>query len=96
MAISLRLTLVLVGGLLLAAGPVLAAGGGGGSKSTKDTTYTKTEKPIKDGKYADAMPLLNKAIKSNPKSAAVYNNLGALYLQPGEVDKAGDRLAVLD
>jgi tetratricopeptide (TPR) repeat protein len=91
MAIILRFAFVLVVGLLLAAGPVLAAGGGGGGgsrQSTKDTNYTKAEKLIKDGKYADAIPLLDKAIKSNPKSADAYNYLGYSYRQLGQIEAA--------
>ncbi len=88
MAITLRFALVLVVGLLLAAGPVLAAGGGGRAKSTKDTSYTQAEKLIKDGKYADAIPLLNKAVKANPKSADAYNYLGYSYRQLGQFDSA--------
>jgi Flp pilus assembly protein TadD len=88
MAITLRFALVLVVGLLLAAGPVLAAGGGGSRKSTKDTNYTQAEKLVKDGKYADAIPLLNKAVKANPKSADAYNYLGYSYRQLGQFDSA--------
>ncbi|MCK5362404.1 MAG: tetratricopeptide repeat protein [Gammaproteobacteria bacterium] len=88
MAITLRFALVLVVGLLLAAGPVLAAGGGGGTRSTKDTNYTQAEKLIKDGKYADAIPLLNKAVKANPKSADAYNYLGYSYRQLGQFEAA--------
>ncbi len=88
MAITLRFALVLVVGLLLAAGPVLAAGGGGGTRSTTDTNYTQAEKLIKDGKYADAIPLLNKAVKANPKSADAYNYLGYSYRQLGQFEAA--------
>jgi tetratricopeptide (TPR) repeat protein len=88
MAITLRFALVLVVGLLLAAGPVLAAGGGGGTRSTKDTNYTQAEKLIKDGKYSDAIPLLNKAVKANPKSADAYNYLGYSYRQLGQFEAA--------
>ena len=88
MAITLRFALVLVVGLLLAAGPVLAAGGGGSRKSTKDTNYTQAEKLVKDGKYADAIPLLDKAVKANPKSADAYNYLGYSYRQLGQFDSA--------
>ena len=88
MAITLRFALVLVVGLLLAAGPVLAAGGGGSRKSTKDTNYTQAEKLVKDGKYADAIPLLNKAVKANPKSADAYNYLGYSYRQLGQFESA--------
>lgn len=88
MAITLRFALVLVVGHLLAAGPVLAAGGGGGTRSTKDTNYTQAEKLIKDGKYADAIPLLNKAVKANPKSADAYNYLGYSHRQLGQFEAA--------
>ena len=88
MAITLRFALVLVVGLLLVAGPALAAGGGGRTKSTKDTNYTQAEKLIKDGKYADAIPLLNKAVKANPKSADAYNYLGYSYRQLGQFEAA--------
>lgn len=88
MAITLRFALVLVVGLLLAAGPALAAGGGGGTRSTKDTNYTQAEKLIKDGKYADAIPLLNKAVKANPKSADAYNYLGYSHRQLGQFEAA--------
>ena len=88
MGTTLRFALVLVVGLLLAAGPVLAAGGGGSRKSTKDTNYTQAEKLVKDGKYADAIPLLDKAVKANPKSADAYNYLGYSYRQLGQFDSA--------
>ena len=74
--------LIAVVGLLLAAGPALAAGGG--SKTpTGDPNYTKAEKLVKTGKYADAIPLLNKVVGADPVNADAFNYLGYSHRKLG-------------
>ncbi|NBS75627.1 MAG: hypothetical protein EBS66_19390, partial [Betaproteobacteria bacterium] len=38
--------------------------------------YAQAEKLIKEWKYAEAIPLLEKVVKAEPKNADAYNQLG--------------------
>ncbi|MFQ5466627.1 MAG: tetratricopeptide repeat protein [Kiloniellaceae bacterium] len=116
----------------LAAGPVLAAGSSSSSSpaKTQDSAYTKAQDLIAASKFQAAVPLLQKAIAADPKSADAYNllgfsqrklgnkenafasyqkalalepehlganeYLGELYLETGQIEKARERLEILD
>jgi len=114
----------------LAAGPALAAGGGSTPAKAQDSSYTQAKSLIAAGQFEAAVPLLQKAIAADPKSADAYNllgfsqrklgdkdsafasyqkaldlepehrganeYLGELYLQTGQIEKARERLKVLD
>lgn len=43
---------------------------------------------VHDGKFADAMPLFQKAVEINPRYEIAQNNLGNSYLQKGDADEA--------
>jgi tetratricopeptide (TPR) repeat protein len=117
--------------LALGAGHALAFGGGGGTSAKKqDSNYAQAVKRVDAGDYAGAIPLLQKAIATDPTNADAHNYLGfshrklgdmemaltqyvealelnpkhlaaneylgELYLDLGQLDKAKERLAVLD
>ncbi len=88
MAIAVRFVLIAVVGLLLAAGPALALGGGGNKAPTGDPNYAKAEKLVKKGKYAEAIPLLNKAVDADPANADAFNYLGYSQRKLGNFDDA--------
>ena len=48
----------------------------------------KAEKKVKAEKYADAIPLLEKAVKANPKNADALNYLGYSHRKLGHTDEA--------
>ena len=75
-------------GLALAAGPAVAAGGGGSGTAPADPNYTKARTLIDAGSYAEAIPLLEKAVAANPKSADAYNYLGYSHRKIGQFDAA--------
>ena len=84
--------------LSLAPMPALAFGGGGGDSSGGDAAaqspgaaeLAKAEKKVKAEKYAEAIPLLEKAVKADPKNAAALNYLGYSHRKLGHVDQALD------
>ncbi|WP_162938179.1 M48 family metallopeptidase [Kiloniella sp. EL199] len=87
---SLTIALSTTGFLLSASGPSLAASSGGdnswGNNSNSDL---KTAiKLIKDKKYSDAQPLLQKTIKADPDNADAYNMLGYSQRKLGNKDVA--------
>ena len=53
-----------------------AMGGGAAPGNLANPDYAAAEKLIKDWKYADAIPLLEKVIKAEPKNADAQNQLG--------------------
>jgi tetratricopeptide (TPR) repeat protein len=95
-------TAVVLALLSLAPAPALAFGGGGGDSSGGDSSggdaaaqpgaeeLAKAEKKVKAEKYEEAIPLLEKAIKANPKNAAALNYLGYSHRKLGHVDQALD------
>lgn len=127
----LALSLALSGAF--AAGPAQAMGGGGSDSQSAqpvDPNYAAGRQLVEDGKYAEAIPLLEKAVAADAKNADALNYLGysnrqlgnndaalshyqaalaleprhrganeylgELYLTLGDVDKAQERLDVLD
>jgi Flp pilus assembly protein TadD len=85
----LALTLALSGGL--AAGPASAMGSGSGdSESAKavNPAYAAGRQLVEDGKYAEAIPLLEKAVAADAKNADALNYLGYSNRQLGNNDAA--------
>ncbi len=80
-------------GLFLAAGaPAWAMGGGGTSTSTssapRDADYAAAEGAVKAGKYADAVPLLQKVVARDAKNADAWNYLGFSNRKLGKFSEA--------
>lgn len=94
MTSSRRLAAALVAaGLFLAAGaPAWAFGGGGASTSTsstpRDADYAAAEGAVKAGKYADAIPLLQKVVARDAKNADAWNYLGFSNRKLGKFSEA--------
>jgi len=89
MAKIVRIVGLIVIGLAVAAGPALSAGGGGGSSvSPPDPNYTKARSLIDAGGYAEAIPLLEKVVVAQPKSADAFNYLGYSHRKIGQIDAA--------
>jgi len=55
---------------------VQAMGTGPAPTSLANPDYAQAEKLIKEWKYAEAIPLLEKVVKDDPKNADAYNQLG--------------------
>jgi tetratricopeptide (TPR) repeat protein len=77
----------------MAPAPVLAFGSSTNSTSTTSTSssaadYAAAEKKVKAEKYADAIVLLDKVVKADPKNADAYNYLGFSYRKLGRMDEA--------
>ncbi|MBL8690567.1 MAG: tetratricopeptide repeat protein [Rhodospirillaceae bacterium] len=53
-----------------------AMGTGPAPTSLANPDYAQAEKLIKEWKYAEAIPLLQKVVKDDPKNADAYNQLG--------------------
>ncbi len=79
-------------GLFLAAGvPAWAFGGGGGtstSSTPRDADYAAAEGAVKAGKYADAIPLLQKVVARDAKNADAWNYLGFSNRKLGKFSEA--------
>ena len=89
MARIVRIVGLIVIGLAVAAGPALSAGGGGGSSvPPPDPNYTKARSLIDAGSYAEAIPLLEKVVAAQPKSADAFNHLGYSHRKIGQIDAA--------
>ena len=74
-------------GLAVAAGPALSFGGGS-SVPPPDPNYTKARSLIDAGSYAEAIPLLEKVVAAQPKSADAFNHLGYSHRKIGQIDAA--------
>ena len=79
---------------LLAAPPLLAAGGGGGGGAEADDPAKQTG-PYKDamdaiqaGRYAQAIPVLEKWVAGHSKDADGFNWLGYAYRKTGQLEPA--------
>jgi len=80
------LTLALTGAL--ATGSAHAMGSDSGSDKPMDPNYSAAKQLIDDGKYAEAIPLLEKVVASDDKNANAYNYLGYSNRQLGNHDAA--------
>ena len=98
-----RIVGIVVIALAVATGPVLAAGGGGGGSSggsgggggdggskswSDDPNYNQAKALINQGKYAEAIPLLQKAVEAKPQSADAFNYLGYSHRKIGDLEAA--------
>jgi Flp pilus assembly protein TadD len=74
--------------LLLLAYDALAMGGGASPQSLTNPDYLEAEKLVKAEKYDQAIPLLEKVVKAEPKNADAYNYLGYGLRKTGKTDQA--------
>lgn len=91
MKASMRIALALALCLGLAWGQALAAGGGGGggaSDKPQDANFAQARKLVEAGDFAAALPLLEKAVASDPSNADAFNYLGFSLRKTGDPDGA--------
>lgn len=86
---------------LLVPGVVFASGGGGAGYSQRESAPSLQEikRTIDNNRYSDAIGMLKKYLKSEPKSADAYNYLGFSYRKSGnlkEAFKSYDKALALD
>src|SRR3546814_21020694 len=85
----LRLAAPLVLALDLASGQALAMGGGSSdSAKPADPDYAAASQLVEDGKYAEAIPLLERVVAKDAKNADALNYLGYSNRQLGNNDAA--------
>lgn len=75
------------------AGPVHAMGSGGDSASTAPSStasgnYDRGVAAVEDGRYRDAIALMQKVVHEDPSNADAYNYLGFSHRKLGEYDPA--------
>jgi Flp pilus assembly protein TadD len=86
----LKLITPFVLALALAGGQALAMGGSsdGDSGKAADPTYSAARQLVADGKYAEAIPLLEQVVAKDAKNADALNYLGYSSRQLGNNDAA--------
>lgn len=72
----------------LATGGAQAMGGGNDAKTAVDPNFAAAKQMIDDGKYAEAIPLLEKVVAADSKNADAFNYLGYSNRQLGNTDAA--------
>ena len=87
---SLAAAAVAVGLLLAVGGTAWAFGGGGTTSSStpRDADYAAAEEAVKAGKYAAAIPLLEKVVARDGKNADAWNYLGFSNRKLGKFSEA--------
>ena len=80
----LALTLALAGGQALAMG----SGSDSSSGQAPDPTYSAARQLVEEGKYAEAIPLLEKVVAADAKNADALNYLGYSNRQLGNNEVA--------
>ena len=90
MTTALRLMATVLVTFGLSAQVALAAGAGNSDYSapSKSQAYLDAAKLVKNEKYAEAIPLLDKAVEANPKDADAFNLLGFSHRKLGDFDRA--------
>ena len=92
MTAAIRLAALLAMLLAVAPAPVLALGSSEYSSAAAAAPgaeeLAKAQKKVKAEQYADAIPLLKKALKANPKNADALNYLGYSHRKLGHTDQA--------
>ena len=89
MTTALRLLATVLVAFGLSAQAALAAGAGNSySAPSKSQAYLDAAKLVKSEKYAEAIPLLDKAVEENPKDADAFNLLGFSHRKLGDFDRA--------
>jgi len=81
----LALTLVLSGAL---GGAAYAMGSDSDSSKPVDPNYAQAKQLVEDGKYAEALPLLQQVVAKDAKNADAFNYLGYSNRQLGNHDAA--------
>ena len=88
----LRLAIVIAALLAFSPEPAIAFGSTDDSSASTSSPgaeeLAKAEKKVKAQKYADAIPLLEKALKADPKNADALNYLGYSHRKLGHTDEA--------
>ena len=74
--------------LALSAPPLHAMGSGPAPSSLANPDYGQAEKLIKEWKYAEAIPLLEKVVKDEPKNADAFNQLGYAHRKLNKLPEA--------
>lgn len=59
-----------------------------GSKEEAAALVTRAVESMQKGKNSEALPLLEQAVKLDPRLPSAYNNIGRIYADRGESDKA--------
>ncbi len=88
MTVFTRMALALVLALALGAGQARAFGGGSTSTKADNSDYAQAVKLVEAGDFAGAIPLLQKAIATDPTNADAHNYLGFSHRKLGNVDVA--------
>jgi len=81
-------TLALALGLSAAGGAHAMGSSDGDAKKPMDPAYAQAKQLVEDGKYADAIPLLEKVVAADAKNADALNYLGYSNRQLGNTDAA--------
>lgn len=66
----------------------VSAQGADNAKGDENLLYMKGRQLVMDGEYEKAIPLLEKAIASDPENAFINHQLAELYLRTGKLDRA--------
>ena len=75
--------------IVLAGGPAYAMGSGSDdSAEAADPTYTAARQLVAEGRYAEAIPLLEQVVAKDAKNADALNDLGYSNRQLGNNDAA--------
>ena len=74
--------------LALTAGAAQGMSGGGDAAAPADPAYGAAHQLVEDGKYAEAIPLLEQVVAKNAKNADALNDLGYSNRQLGNTDAA--------
>jgi tetratricopeptide (TPR) repeat protein len=94
MIAAFRLAALLAALLAFAPAPAMAFGSGDDSSAAAPSPgaeeLAKARKKVKKEDYEAAIPLLEKALKANPKSADALNLLGYSHRKLGRTDQALD------
>jgi len=73
----------------LVCGEAVAFGGGSSdSQEAKDPNFVTARQMIEEGKYAEAIPLLDKVVAADKENADAFNLLGYSHRQIGHNDEA--------
>ena len=74
----------------LTCGPAAAMGSGSGDDTNKatDPNFATAKQMVEDGKYAEAIPLLDKVVAADQENADAFNLLGYSHRQLGQNDTA--------
>jgi Flp pilus assembly protein TadD len=91
-SVSARLCATLVVAVALANAPAWAAGDSDDTPaaSTQNVQYATAKRAIEKGRFATAIPILEKVIKAEPRNAGAHNYLAFSHRKLGRLDVAYD------